>query len=102
MTEIVDEELSAAVVAYYSRGRRPYPKVDREAARACATQRSPDELLALVEVIVAEAGRTVVDWSTSSLGDAGRLVSARAQERHSGLSEHAADTLGWASTYENR
>ena len=38
-TASVDEELSAAVVAYDSRGRRPYPTTDREAARACATER---------------------------------------------------------------
>lgn len=102
MIERVDDELSAAVVAYYSRGRRPYPKVDPEAARACAKQRLPDELLALVEDLAAEASRTVVDWTTMSLGDAGRLVAARTREHHPELSIHAAETLGWAFTYENR
>jgi hypothetical protein len=90
--------LSAAVVAYYSRGRRPYPKVAPEAAQACATQRTPDDLLALVEEIVAEAGSIVVDWTTTSLGDAGRLMAARIRERHPRLSEHAADTVAWAFT----
>jgi len=98
----VDEELSAAVVAYYSRGRKPFPSVDAEAAAACATTRSGPELVALVEAIIGDAERAPIDWATTSLGDAGRLVSARALAAHPELSDHAAGTIGWAFTYFNR
>ncbi|WP_456786190.1 hypothetical protein [Cellulomonas sp. P5_C5] len=102
VTDGIDEELCAAVVAYYGRGRRPYPKIDPGAARACATRRPPDVLLALVESIAEDAGRVVVDWSTTTLADAGRLIAARARELHPGLSDNAAEAVAWAFTYENR
>jgi hypothetical protein len=52
--------------------------------------------------MVAESLAIPVDWSRTSLGDAGRQVAAEMKRRHPGLSDLAADALGWNFTFEWR
>ncbi|WP_149203735.1 hypothetical protein [Actinotalea subterranea] len=95
----VDEELSAAVVTYFSRGRSSFPKHDPEAVVALAAAWPADALLAAVRALEAEVNAVPIDWSTTDLAGAWHQTSAVMAERHPELTPHAVETLSWAFTY---
>lgn len=102
MTQISEADLSAGIIALLQKGSAPSPRRDRAAAAACAGDVPPEEYVAAVEALVQEALSTPIDWSTTSLGDAGRIVAATMLEKHPGLSAEAAEALGWDFTFQWR
>ena len=98
----VDEELSAAIVAYYSDGRSPFPKVDPDAVTAIARTRRPDELVAIIRALDVEMGRIPVDWSTMTYSEGCTVASTEMAARHPELSPEAMATLDWRNSYSMR
>lgn len=95
----VDQELSAAILAYLQRGSAASPRTDIESCAAVATVRDAAELVAETVAIVQESLGVPVDWSSLSLGDAGRAVAAEMSARHPELSTEALDALAWNFTF---
>jgi hypothetical protein len=93
---------SEAVVAYLGYKRERSPRIDAAAADAAAVRNGSPPRTSTVELLVAESLAIPVDWSRTSLGDAGRQVAAEMKRRHPGLSEVAADALGWNVTSQWR
>ncbi|MEN1974124.1 hypothetical protein [Cellulomonas olei] len=102
MTSSDSDTLSEAVVAYLGYKRGGFPRVDAEAADAVAVRRGSPSRTSTVEQMVAESLALPVEWSRTSLGDAGRQVAAEMKRRHPGLSDLAADALGWNFTFQWR
>ncbi|WP_203136970.1 hypothetical protein [Microbacterium sp. JZ31] len=97
-----DRELSQAVIAYLAKGRSPFPKSDAEAAKGAATESDPDDLLTRVTDIVAECMSVEIDWSSSTLVEAGRHAQREMAARHPELGADALEALYWAFTYNWR
>ncbi|MBO0728489.1 MAG: hypothetical protein J2P57_04470 [Acidimicrobiaceae bacterium] len=97
----MDNELSEAIVAYLQRGKAPSPRADAKAVRSIALS-DPGELVARVTALVEESVAVPVDWSTLSLGDAGRAAAAEMARRHPELSQEALDALSWNFTFQWR
>lgn len=102
MTSSDADTLSEAVVAYLGYKRERFPRADAEAADAVAVRRGSPSRTSTVEQMVAESLALPVEWSRTSLGDAGRQVAAEMKRRHPGLSDLAADALGWNVTFQWR
>lgn len=102
MTPSDGDVLSEAVVAYLGYGRVRSPLSDAVAADAAALRSGSPSRTSAVEQLVAESLAIPVDWSRTSLGDAGRQVTAEMKRRHLGLTDLAADALGWNFTFEWR
>ncbi len=96
------DALSEAVVAYLGYEREPSPRTDAAAADAVAVRFGNPPGASDVEQLVVESLAVPVDWSSTSLGDAGRLVIAEMKRRHPGLSDLAAEALGWNFTFQWR
>lgn len=94
-----DDELSAAVIAYLQRGRAASPRADAPAAAAVARERDPAALVSAVDALVEESVAVPVEWSTLTLGEAGRAVAAEMGKRHPELSTEALDALAWNFTF---
>jgi hypothetical protein len=94
--------LSEAVVAYLGYKRERSPRIDAAAADAAAARNGSPPRTSTVEELVAESLTIPVDWSRTSLGDAGRQVAAEMKRRHPELSDLAADALGWNFTFQWR
>jgi hypothetical protein len=94
--------LSEAVVAYLGYKRERSPRIDAAAADAAAVRIGSPARTSTVEQLVAESLAIPVDWSRTSPGDAGRKVAAEMKRRHPGLSDLAADALGWNFTFQWR
>lgn len=94
-----DEELSAGVIAYLQKGAAASPRADEEACAGVASTRDPATLVAEVTTLVRESLAIPIDWSSTSLGDAGRQVAAEMGRRHPGLSAEARDALAWNFTF---
>lgn len=92
---MTDQELSDGVVAYLQKGSAPSPRADEAAVRAVATDASADDLVERVKAVVAESLAVTVDWSSLSLGDAGRAAAAETASRHPGLDQRAQEALAW-------
>ncbi len=99
---VEDEELSAAVVMYVSRGRSSFPVRDPDAVRAVAVRRSPEALLAAVEALVAEMSTIPVDWARLGLRDGSHRVGDVMRARHPELDPAAIAALVWFFSYVNR
>ena len=102
MTSSDPDTLSEAVVAYLGYRRERSPRADAEAADAAAVRNGSPARTSTVEQMVAESLAVPVEWSRTSLGDAGRQVAAEMKRRHPGLSDLAADALGWNFTFQWR
>ena len=98
----VDEELSAAVDAYFSRGRSPFPKSDPDAVTAIARTRRPDELVAIIRAFDIEMGRIPVDWAAMTYSEGCKVASTAIAARHPELSPEAVATLHWDYSYSMR
>lgn len=94
--------LSEDVVAYLGYKCERSPRIDAAGADAGAVQNESPPRTSTVERLVAESLAIPVDWSRTSLGDAGRQVAAEMKLRHPGLSDLAADALGWNFTFQWR
>lgn len=95
MAVSVDTELSQGVIAFLQRGRAASPRRDRIACAELATTRPAEQLVAEVASMVEESERIPVDWSTLSLGDAGRAAAAEMGARYPQLTPEALDALAW-------
>lgn len=102
MTASDVDALSEAVVAYLGYERERSPRTDAAAAAAAAIRSGSSPRTSTVEQIVAESLAMPVDWSSTSLGGAGRLVAAEMKRRHPGLSDLASAALGWNFTFQWR
>lgn len=102
VTSSDSDALSEAVVAYLGFGRERSPRTDAAAAGAASARSGGAPTVSGVEQVVAESLAIPVDWSRTGLGDAGRQVSAEMRRRHPGLSDLAADALGWNFTFQWR
>ena len=98
----VDEELSAAIVAYYSRGRSPFPKSDPDAVTAIARTRRPDELVAIIRALDVEMGQIPVDWAAMTYFEGCGVAIAEMTARHPELTADALSTLDWDYSYSMR
>jgi len=96
---IVDDELSAGLLAYLQKGVAASPRADEAACAASATIREPDVLLAEVKGLVRESLSVPVDWDSMSPGDAGHHVVAEMAKRHPELSQDALEALAWNFTF---
>ncbi|MCY7402533.1 MAG: hypothetical protein LH477_16540 [Nocardioides sp.] len=96
---MIDDELSAGMLAYLHKGEAASPRADEAACAATATTREPEALLAEVEALLQESLAVPVDWDSMSLGDAGRHVSAEMAKRHPELSQDALEALAWNFTF---
>lgn len=96
--ELVDPELSSALVAYLGFGAADRPRRDAQAARA-ATTTDPAGLLARVEEIVHETLAVEPDWEPR-VGDPVDLVAGVMRSRHPELDAHAVDALAWLYLYD--
>lgn len=97
---MTDDRLSDAVVAYFSKGRSPFPKEDPGAVLAMGVDGSA--LLDQVRAVRAEAWATPVDWATTDLAGAWDVVVAHVARARPDLSPAALDALAWAFTYAMR
>lgn len=102
MTSSESDVLSEAVVAYLGYKRQRSPRIDAAAADAVADQSGSAPRTSTVEQLVAESLAIPVDWSRTTVRDAGRQVAAEMKRRHEGLSDLAADALAWNFTYQWR
>lgn len=102
MTASDSDVLSEAVVVYLGYKRERSPRADAAAADAAALRNGSPSRTPAVEQVVAESLAIPVDWSRTSLGDAGRQIAAEMKRRHPGLSDLAADALGWNFTFQWR
>lgn len=98
----VDDELSAALLAFLGRGRSAAPLRDAEGCRSSAVDSKPDELLARVVAVVEDAATTTIDWTDISLAEGGRLVAERVAARYPDLSDDAVAALVWSFTCDWR
>lgn len=89
-------------MAFLGYERERSPRTDAGAADAAAVRRGNPSRTSTVEQMVAQSLAIPVDWSRTSLGDAGRQVAAEMKRRHPGLSDLAADALGWNFTFQWR
>lgn len=96
------DALSDAVVAYLGYGSARSPRTDAAAADAVALRNGSATRTSAVEQLVTESLAVPVDWSRTSLGDAGRQVATEMKRRHPGLSDLAADAMGWNFTFQWR
>lgn len=85
----LEDELSAALLAFLGRGRSAAPVRDTEACRSSAVDSNPDELLARVVAVVEDAATTPIDWTDTSLPEGGRPVAERVAARQPQLSDDA-------------
>jgi len=92
--------LSEALVAYLGYGRERVPRTDAAAADAAAARNGTPSRLGTVEQLVAESLAVPVEWTRTSLGDAGRQVGHEMRRRHPQLSDLAAAALGWNFTFQ--
>lgn len=102
MTASDGDVLSAALVAYLGCGRERVPRADAAAADAAAARNGTPSRLGTVEHLVAESLAVPVEWTRTSLGDAGRQVARETRHRHPQLSDVAATALGWNFTFQWR
>lgn len=89
-------------MAYLGYQREPSPRTDAAAADAAASRNGTPSRLGTVEQLVAESLALPVEWTRTSLGDAGRQVAHEMQRRHPHLSDLAASALGWNFTFQWR
>lgn len=102
MTSSDSDALSEAVLAHLGYEHERSPRTGATAAAAAAVRDGSPSATSTVEQLVAQSLAIPVDWSRTSLGDAGRQVSAEMKRRHPGLSDLAADALGWNFTFQWR
>lgn len=98
----VDEELSAAIVAYYSDGRSPFPDSDPDAVTAIARTRRPDELVTIIRALDVEMGRIPVDWAAMTYAEGCKVASTEMAALHPELSPEAVATMHWVYSYSMR
>ena len=96
---MIDDELSAGVLAYLQKGQAASPRADVAACASVAAGREPVVLVVEVKELVDEALAISIDWDSTTLGDAGRHVAAEMRARHPELSQDAADALAWNFTF---
>jgi hypothetical protein len=90
--ELVEPDLSCAVVAYLHRGRADRPQRDPDAVPSA-------ELLTRVEALVAETLEIEPVWPPE-VGDPVEIVLSAMHGRHPELDERALEALGWLYTYD--
>lgn len=98
----VDEELSAAIVAFHSRGRSPFPDEDLDAVTAIARTRRADELVTIIRALGVEMVRIPVDWSAMTYSEGCKVASTEMAARHPELSPEALATMHWDYSYGMR
>ncbi|WP_147795670.1 hypothetical protein [Cellulomonas sp. Y8] len=100
--EVVDEALSAAVVAYLSYGSTPFPWADEQAVAALHVDRDPAELVERVRAIDAEMTGYEVDWDRHGYQGGCAEAAATLRARHPELGPQALAALDWAFSYRWR
>lgn len=100
--EVVDEALSAAVVAYLSYGSTPFPWADEQAVAALHVDRDPAELVERVRSIDAEMTGYEVDWDRHGYQGGCAEAAATLRARHPELGPQALAALDWAFSYRWR
>jgi hypothetical protein len=91
---MTDTQLNAGIVAYVHHGAAVSPRQDPEAVLVIDPV-GAETLLPQVEAVVAESLEVPIDWSTVTLGDAGRQMASVMHERYPELSREALDALAW-------
>ncbi len=97
MSDLLDQ----GIIAYLQRGVAASPRADAEAVRALAPGDS-DELLTKVRSLIQESLAVPIDWSTTTLSEAGRTMAVTIHERHPTLGPDAVDALAWNFTFSWR
>lgn len=100
--EVVDEVLSAAVVAYLSYGSTPFPWADEQAVAALHADRDVAELVDHVRSIDAEMTGYEVDWVRHGYQGGCAEAAATLRARHPELGPEALAALDWAFSYRWR
>jgi hypothetical protein len=100
--EVVDEALSAAVVAYLFHGSVPFPCADEQAVADLHRDQGVAELVERVRSIDAEMTGYEVDWTRHGFQGGCAEAAATLRARHPELSEEALAALDWAFSYRWR
>lgn len=91
--------LASAIVAYLHFGTSPAPEADVDAIRALVPGQDATFLIAKVRDVVEFSLATPVDWSTSSLSDAGQKAAAAVAGVFPGLPDEARKAIAWNFTF---
>jgi hypothetical protein len=100
--EVVDEELSAAVVTYLSYGSTPFPWADEQAVAALHGDQDVTELVDRVRSIDAEMTGYEVAWDRLGYHGGCAEAAATLRARHPELGPEALAALDWAFSYRWR
>jgi hypothetical protein len=100
--EVVDEVLSAAVVAYLSYGRTPFPWPDEDAVASQNPGRDVSDLVARARAIDGEMTDYEVDWVRNGYQGGCAEAAATLRARHPELGPEALAALDWAFSYRWR
>lgn len=92
--DMIDEELSRAILAYDQKGESSYPRADRAAVRREFGARA-DDLLTRVQELTDEINAVPVDWRVDSQDDAIARVRRLLLRTHPELSNEAIEALVW-------
>lgn len=100
--EAVDEVLSAAVVAYLSYGRTPFPWADEQAVACLPGVEDVAGLVDRVRAVDAEMTGYEVDWVRHGYQGGCAEAAATLRARHPELGPDALAALDWAFSYRWR
>lgn len=100
--EVIDEALSAAVVAYLSSGSTPFPWADEQAVVSLQVAGDVVELIGRVRSIDAEMTGYEVDWDRHGFHGGCAEAAATLRARHPELAPEALAALDWAFSYRWR
>jgi hypothetical protein len=96
---MIDDRLSEAVMLFTGKGVAKTPQEDRDAVKLRFGREAAVARLAEIDDILRALETFRVDWSNTSLGEAGRLAEVQMQTQFPQLSAPACQALGWLYTW---